>query len=73
MAPPLYRKMVVRASFDDLVLTRTFTGADAWYLRESIVYRLGEDERAGLREFYRRAHALSLIPAVPELRFHAEL
>ncbi|HYN01032.1 MAG TPA: menaquinone biosynthesis protein, partial [Vicinamibacteria bacterium] len=42
------------------------------YLRENIVYRLGEDEQAGLREFYRRAHALSLIPAVPELRFHAE-
>ena len=42
------------------------------YLRENIVYRLGEEERAGLREFYRRAHALSLIPAVPELRFHAE-
>jgi nitronate monooxygenase len=32
-----YRDMVVRASFEDLVLTRTFTGADAWYLRESIV------------------------------------
>jgi nitronate monooxygenase len=32
-----YRAMVVRASFEDLVLTRTFTGADAWYLRESIV------------------------------------
>jgi chorismate dehydratase len=43
------------------------------YLRENIVYRLEEDERAGLREFYRRAHALSLIPAVPELRFHAEV
>ncbi len=42
------------------------------YLRENIVYRLGEEERAGLREFYRRAHALSLVPAVPELRFHAE-
>jgi nitronate monooxygenase len=37
MAVPLYQEMVVRASFDDLVLTRTFTGADAWYLRESIV------------------------------------
>jgi len=37
MAPTLYQQMVVRASFDDLVLTRTFTGADAWYLRESIV------------------------------------
>jgi chorismate dehydratase len=42
------------------------------YLRENIVFRLGEQEQAGLREFYRRAHALSLIPAVPELRFHAE-
>lgn len=42
------------------------------YLRESIVYRLGDEEQAGLREFYRRAHALALIPAVPELRFHAE-
>ena len=42
------------------------------YLRESISYRLGEQERAGLLEFYRRAHALSLIPAVPELRFHGE-
>ena len=29
--------MVVRASFEDLVMTKTFTGADAWYLRESIV------------------------------------
>jgi nitronate monooxygenase len=37
LAAPLYREMVVRASFEDLVLTRTFTGADAWYLRESIV------------------------------------
>jgi chorismate dehydratase len=42
------------------------------YLRESISYRLGEPERAGLLEFYRRAHALSLIPGVPELRFHGE-
>ena len=31
----------------------------------NIVYRLGEDELAGLREFYRRAHALGLIPARP--------
>jgi len=37
-----------------------------------LVYELGEDEVAGLREFYRRAHALSLLPAVPELRFHAQ-
>ncbi|MGE5126348.1 MAG: menaquinone biosynthetic enzyme MqnA/MqnD family protein [Betaproteobacteria bacterium] len=42
------------------------------YLRENIVFELGEQEQAGLREFYRRAHALSLIPAVPELRFHAQ-
>ncbi len=41
------------------------------YLRESIVYRLGEEEQEGLREFYRRAHALSLVPRLPELRFHA--
>jgi predicted solute-binding protein len=41
------------------------------YLRDSIVYRLGEEEQEGLREFYRRAHALSLVPRVPELRFHA--
>jgi chorismate dehydratase len=42
------------------------------YLRETIVYRLGEEEQAGLLEFYRRAHRLALVPAVPELRFHAE-
>jgi len=37
LAAQEYRDMVVRASFEDLVLTKTFTGADAWYLRESIV------------------------------------
>lgn len=42
------------------------------YLRDHIVYRLGEAEQAGLVEFLRRAHALGLVPAVPELRFHAE-
>ncbi len=42
------------------------------YLRENIVFTLGEAEVAGLREFYRRAHALALIPRVPELRFHAQ-
>jgi chorismate dehydratase len=42
------------------------------YLRTSIVFQLGEQELLGLREFYRRAHAQSLIPAVPELRFHGE-
>jgi chorismate dehydratase len=40
------------------------------YLRDNIVYALGEAEAAGLREFYRRAHALGLIERVPELRFH---
>jgi chorismate dehydratase len=42
------------------------------YLRENIVFGLGEAEASGLREFYRRAHAEALIPAVPELRFHAD-
>jgi predicted solute-binding protein len=42
------------------------------YLRSNIVFTLGEAETAGLREFYRRAHALGLIPRVPELRFHGD-
>jgi chorismate dehydratase len=42
------------------------------YLRHNIVYRLGEPEVRGLREFYRRAHAVGLAPRVPELRFHAD-
>jgi predicted solute-binding protein len=42
------------------------------YLRDNIVYRLGEAEREGLREFFRRAHAIGLVPAVPEPRFHDE-
>ena len=37
------------------------------------VFTLGEEEQRGLREFYRRAHALGLIPRLPELRFHGEL
>ncbi len=41
------------------------------YLRSSIAFDLGEAEQAGLREFYRRAHAQGLIPRVPEVRFHA--
>jgi chorismate dehydratase len=40
------------------------------YLRRNIVYETGETETAGLREFYRRAHALGLIARVPELRFY---
>jgi chorismate dehydratase len=42
------------------------------YLRDNIVFTLGEEEVAGLREFFRRAHALSLVPRVPELRFHVQ-
>jgi chorismate dehydratase len=42
------------------------------YLRTNVVFSLGEEEQAGLREFYRRAHALRLIPRVPELRFHGQ-
>jgi chorismate dehydratase len=41
------------------------------YLREAVVFRLGEDERRGLAEFYRRAHAHGLIAHIPELKFHA--
>jgi chorismate dehydratase len=42
------------------------------YLRDNIVFTFGDEEVAGLREFYQRAHALSLVPRVPELRFHAQ-
>jgi len=42
------------------------------YLRDNIVYRLDETEQAGLMEFFRRAHALGLVPSVPELRFHEQ-
>ncbi len=42
------------------------------YLRESVQYRLGPEQLAGLREFYRRARAAGLIETVPELRFYAE-
>jgi chorismate dehydratase len=42
------------------------------YLRDNVVYRLGHEEIAGLREFYRRAHALDLVPCHPELSFHAD-
>jgi nitronate monooxygenase len=40
MAPIDYKQMVVEAGFGDLVLTNSFTGANAYYLRQSI-------ERAG--------------------------
>jgi predicted solute-binding protein len=42
------------------------------YLRDNIVYRLGEAEQAGLAEFLKRAHGLGLLPSVPELRFHEQ-
>jgi len=45
---------------------------NASYLRSNIVFTLGSDEQRGLREFYRRAHALALIPRLPELHFHAD-
>lgn len=37
LASDRYREMVVRASLEDLVLSKALTGADAYYLRESIV------------------------------------
>jgi predicted solute-binding protein len=48
---------------------RAFPAENEEYLRRHIAYGLGEPELAGLREFYRRAHGLGLIPRVPELRF----
>lgn len=42
------------------------------YLRANIHYAFGPEEQAGVREFYRRARGLRLIPRVPELRFHAD-
>lgn len=41
LAADEYRRMVVEATVDDLVLTKAFTGANAYYLRRSI-------ERCGL-------------------------
>jgi len=42
------------------------------YLRSNINFRFGEAEAEGLREFYKRAHALGLIPRAPELRFYGD-
>jgi len=42
------------------------------YLRSNIVYAFGAAEAAGLREFYRRAFALGLVPKAPELSFHGD-
>jgi chorismate dehydratase len=49
---------------------RAFPAENEQYLRHHIAYGLGDAELEGLREFYRRAHAIGLIPRVPELRFH---
>lgn len=43
------------------------------YLRDNIVFRLGDEEYAGLAEFYSRASALGIIPEAPPLRFYGEL
>jgi len=40
------------------------------YLRSRIVFELGESQVRGLHEFYRRAEAARLIPAVPEITFY---
>jgi nitronate monooxygenase len=37
LASDRYRDMVVRASLEDLVLSKALTGAEAYYLRESVV------------------------------------
>lgn len=37
LATDAYKEMVVRASLDDLILSKALTGAEAYYLRESIV------------------------------------
>jgi chorismate dehydratase len=60
----------IASSYNGLGAGRS--AANEAYLRNNIVYALGEAEAAGLREFYRRAYALGLIPRVPELRFHGD-
>lgn len=40
------------------------------YLRDNLVYGLGDRERKGLMEFYGMAHARGLIPRIPEPRFY---
>jgi chorismate dehydratase len=41
------------------------------YLRDHICYDLGEQQMAGLNEFYRLAFEQTIIPAIPPLRFYA--
>ena len=40
------------------------------YLRDHICYDLGEQQMAGLQEFYRLAVEQGLITAIPPLRFY---
>lgn len=48
LAPQDYRDMVARASLEDLVLTKALTGAEAYYLRESLLaMELDPDHLAG--------------------------
>jgi chorismate dehydratase len=42
------------------------------YLRASIQFGLGEEERGGLRRFYDLASELRIVPEVGELRFYGE-
>lgn len=60
-------------------IARAFSGGDPAraalneaYLRNNIAYVLGDDEQAGLREFYSRAHTAGLIKCVPEVRFYGD-
>ena len=51
-ASPSYRGIVTRATLDDLVLSKAFTGAEAYYLRESIVAAgLDPDHLSGKEKF----------------------
>ncbi len=42
------------------------------YLTQNIVYKFGEDEKAGLMEFYHYAFYLGLIEHIPELHFYED-
>lgn len=43
----------------------------ASYLRDNLIYGLGDRERRGLTEFYGLARDCGLVPDVPELRFYS--
>ncbi len=42
------------------------------YLQQNILYRFGEDEKAGLTEFFHYAFYLGLIDHIPELHFYED-